>query len=181
MANNTRRNFFILVGIAYTVFSIILLFSIRKTNVQEPPKAAPPSEVYKVSENTEPEKAVAEVEVPEPVVDTVSEDIVEEEIFYDVPCLNYNKSNVMIRNGPSLKNKVIGKIRPKATAVALYLSKDERVWTAVSYNGILGYSSLDVLELEWDEAVESSYSEEFFIENGLDPKGSTAPGGGEKP
>ena len=179
MIPDSMRKYFILVGALYTAFSIVLLLSLRRPPRQEEAQVPAPSEAYALSEDELPpieETAAAETEPEATVSEDQSEAPEPQEIFYDVPCYNYNKRNVMVRDGPSLSNKVIGKIKPKAHCMALYLSKDERVWTAVSYNGLLGYSSLEVLEMEWDKAAESAYSEEFFIENGLDPKGSVEPG-----
>ncbi|MCR5777164.1 MAG: hypothetical protein K6G84_07095 [Lachnospiraceae bacterium] len=183
-----RRNILVPMAVAYILFTAVLLMgSEEKTKriiIGDTGDGTIEIGENGTEESTEASEAVASVEesteedmgneVSENIVAdadkevTVSDDTVSsntgEKIFYDVPLYNDNTKNVMIRTKPYIGAKIIGKIRPGDTAIAMHVEKDEREWTIVSYNGIIGYSNLPVMYVQWDKAVLSQYTDEDLTE-----------------
>ena len=176
-----KKKILIPIAIAYVLFTILLLLNngsdvlVADNRVDRETVASRGEIVAKEDSSTEASESKQEAdstaaliessqepateETTEEATEEVSDNDVGEKKYYDVPVFNDNRKNVMIRKAPDIKAKIIGKIRVGDTAEAMHLEKDEREWTIVSYNGIVGYSNLPVLAVRWEEAEPSKYTD----------------------
>ena len=167
--------------VSYCIFTVVLLLSgqtkmvgtVKKAQVEENQQSniyVKNDEAEELASSTEIVEASGTVEEKETVEsseeakeeETFSENLMAKE-YFDVPCYNDNRKNVMIRVAPNLSARIIGKIKPRDTAMALHIEKDIKAWEVVSYNGIKGYSNVEILAVQWEKAEKSKFTEEDLI------------------